>query len=92
MAVKVPIKEGDSAYDALAEAMVCIAGMGHFSDTYILDIRTSVLGEDRVIMRPGDGWWTFDDDWYEGGELELLGYINLKNIDIPRLLTNKEIQ
>lgn len=50
-------------------------------DTLIVDIRTSVLGDDRIIaVFDGCCGYDFDSDWYEGGELELLGITPLCEI------------
>lgn len=56
-------------------------------ETYILHIRTGVLGDDHVICKPcfdtGDVTWYFDTDWYEGGEIDFLGYCALSDLEIP---------
>lgn len=39
----------------------------------IVDIRTGVLDEDRVVAVRTEYGYDFNDDWYEGGDLELLG-------------------
>ena len=50
-------------------------------DTLIVDIRTSVLGDDRIIAEfDVDCGYNFNTDWYEGGELELLGITPLHEI------------
>ena len=53
-----------------------------YFDTLIVDIRTSVLGDDRIIASfDGDYCgYDFDTDWYEGGEVELLGITPLHEI------------
>ena len=74
----------DDAYKALADKMDAIlqeCGMGY--DTYLLHIRTGNIGEENIIFRYGDFGEEYDTDWYEGGELELLGWIRLYDLKIP---------
>ena len=33
----------------------------------------------------GEGEYFFIDDWYEGGDVELLGFVNIEDIDVPAL-------
>lgn len=52
-----------------------------YFDTLIVDIRTSVLGDDRIIAEfDADCGYNFNTDWYEGGDVELLGITPLYEI------------
>jgi len=72
-----------SPYDSVIEAIV--KKTRSFTDTYIVRIKTTVLGEETVLMIPNGIWYDFDTDWYEGGEIELLGFIRLQDVEIPLL-------
>ena len=51
----------------------------------IVDIQTGVLGKDRVLAtRTEDGCYFFKDDWYEGGDVELLGITPIDEIEEPK--------
>ena len=51
----------------------------------IVDIQTGVLGKDRVLAtRTEYGCYFFEDDWYEGGDVELLGITPIDEIDEPK--------
>ena len=51
----------------------------------MVDLWTSNLGFDRVVLTPCYNSWEFDYDWYEGGDVELLGFASLDSIDVPKL-------
>ena len=72
--MKIPIKPNQSAYDALSDVLFNFAEITGWYETFIVDIRTTVLGKDRIVA-DYDGATGYDylDDWYEGGELELIG-------------------
>ncbi len=72
--MKIPIKPGQSAYDALSDVLFNFAEMTGLYETWIVDIKTTILGKDRIVADyNGSTGYDFLDDWYEGGELELLG-------------------
>ena len=61
-------------YDWVLDNLDCL-------DTLIVDIRTSVLGDDRIIAEfDANCGYDFNTDWYEGGDLELLGITPLHEI------------
>ena len=50
----------------------------------IVRIRTSVLGESNEYLDvTSSGDYIFENDWYEGGDVELLGFIDVDDIDVP---------
>lgn len=50
----------------------------------IVDIQTGVLGKDRIIVeRTEYGGYESHDDWYEGGDLEVLGITPIDEIPEP---------
>lgn len=73
------------AYDAVADEVLRQSG-GMYT-TYIIDLWTSNLGGERVLLMPtGDGQdFEFDTDWYEGGDVELLGWAFLDDVFVPRV-------
>ena len=83
MTIKIP--SNASAYDALAGVLREWAFQHNRYNTLIVDIRTTVLGADRIIADTNSyGGYDFLDDWYEGGELELLGITPIDEIDEPK--------
>ena len=51
----------------------------------IVRIRTTVLGESNEYLGINNGEYYWENDWYEGGEVELLGFINVDDITVPCL-------
>ena len=53
----------------------------------IVKIKTTVLGvSNELLLVDGekmDYYW--QNDWYEGGEVELLGFINVDDVEVPNL-------
>ena len=79
--MKIPIKPDQSAYDALSDVLFNFAEITGWYETFIVDIRTTVLGKDRIVADyNGTTGYDFPDDWYEGGELEILGVIPVSKI------------
>lgn len=83
MGVKIAIKDNDP-YNSVAEKVVRLSGNG--MDAFVVRLRTSELGECVTIMVPVDMWYKFDYDWYEGGDVELLGFIRVQDIKLPELI------
>ena len=62
-----------SAYAHLSTALWVWSKWNNKFGDLIVDIKTSVLGEDRIYASyNGLTGYDFDTDWYEGGTLELL--------------------
>lgn len=51
----------------------------------LVRIKTSVLGEDNVLLTSDPDNYYWSTDWYEGGDVELLGFINIDDIPVPTL-------
>ena len=51
----------------------------------IVRIKTTVLGESNEYLGVDDNGYYWNNDWYEGGEVELLGYIDVCDIDVPMM-------
>ena len=51
----------------------------------IVRLKTTVLGESKELLLIDDGEYCFENDWYEGGEVELLGFIDIDDVDVPLL-------
>lgn len=82
--MKIDVSE-KHAYEAVADEVLKQSG-GAYTD-YIIDLWTSNLGRDRVILSPaGNGNdFEFDTDWYEGGEVELIGWSFLDSVTVPEI-------
>ena len=50
----------------------------------IVRIKTTTLGErNELLLIDGDDYcWEYD--WYEGGQVELLGFIDVDKVKVPR--------
>ena len=72
--MKIDLSDSDvSPYDYLSFALSEWAQKHNKYGDLIVDIKTSVLGEDRIIaLYDGLFGYDFETDWYEGGSLELL--------------------
>ena len=49
----------------------------------IVRIKTTILGESNEYLGVDDNGYYFINDWYEGGEVELLGFIDVDDVVIP---------
>ena len=52
--------------------------------TVLVRLWTSVLGYTTTILSYdcNEGEWCWETDWYEGGDIKLIGYILVEDIDI----------
>lgn len=69
-------------YDAVADWIIFHSNP---HTAYAVKIRTTTLGESiELLYDDGPDWtipvWTWENDWYEGGEVELLGWIPIDDI------------
>ena len=51
----------------------------------IARIKTTVLGESNEYLGVVNNDYYWENDWYEGGEVELLGFIDVDKIAVPCL-------
>lgn len=51
----------------------------------IVRIKTTVLGESNELLLIDDFDYIWENDWYEGGEVELLGWIDIDDVEVPLL-------
>ena len=51
----------------------------------IVKIKTTVLGESNELLLVDDFDYVWENDWYEGGEVELLGWIDIDDVAVPLL-------
>ena len=77
------IDVGVDAYKAVSDKMIEL-GCNEW-ESYIVDIWTSNLGGNRIVMHPYEGVLVPDEDWYEGGDVELIGFMPLTNVDVPTM-------
>lgn len=83
--MKITLFKGTSAYDSLAGVLKVWANNHKRYETLIVDIKTSILGEDRIVATTNSyGDFDFLDDWYEGGDLELLGITPIGEVGEPK--------
>ena len=75
-------QQNESAYEALSTALTEWAIKHDKYEILIVDIKTSVLGTDRIVATPNGFDYDFDSDWYEGGDIYLLGIIPISEITI----------
>lgn len=50
----------------------------------VVRIKTTVLGESNELLLIDDNEYYWETDWYEGGQVELLGFIDIDNVKVPR--------
>ena len=74
--------QDESAYEALSTVLTEWAIEHNKYETLIVDIKTIVLGTDRIIAIPNGFDYDFDSDWYEGGDIYLLGIMPISEITI----------
>lgn len=74
--------QNESAYESLSTVLTEWANKHDKYETLIVDIKTTVLGTDRIIAIPNGYDYDFDSDWYEGGYVELLGVMPISEITI----------
>lgn len=79
-----------NAYDAVAQY---IGERFGWHRDYIARIKTSNLGTSNEYLSPF-AWdeedFEFENDWYEGGEVELLGVIAVEDVVVPPLEEGKK--
>lgn len=50
----------------------------------IVRLKTTVLGENNELLLIDDGDYYWENDWYEGGQVELIGFIDVDDVEVPR--------
>lgn len=73
------------AYTAVGNIIEEWAKTNYYGE-FIVHLRTSNLGESNELFlfeKPGKYIW--ESDWYEGGEVELLGFIPVDYVKVPPL-------
>ena len=88
MKIKYDIEKGTGPYDAVVNKIRKLTtdkdGCEHIG-TYIVRIYTTVLGVSNELLlwncETNDYYW--DNDWFEGGEVKLLGFIEMQDVKVP---------
>lgn len=86
--MKIDVEKYGDPYTAVCET---IREMTRDTDGYedmtdrIVRVKTSVLGEDNVYLNVDSDGYYWSTDWYEGGDVELLGFIDLDDVAVPTL-------
>lgn len=75
-------QQNESAYESLSTVLTEWAIEHDKYETLIVDIKTSILGTDRIIAIPNGFDYDFYSDWYEGGEIYLLGIMPISEVTI----------
>ena len=57
----------------------------------IVRIRTTTLGESNELLLIDDGDYCWESDWWEGGDVELLGFIDVDDVKVPLLESEESI-
>lgn len=54
---------------------------------YLVSLWTGVLGHTNQILSYycDAATWVWENDWYKGGEVKLLGYVNIDDIDLNEI-------
>jgi len=84
-AVKITWDERSNAYKATGKYIGERFGYGR---EYVAKIKTSNVGISNEHLSPCDypeEGFIWDNDWYEGGEVELLDVVAIEDIDVPPL-------
>ena len=50
----------------------------------IVRLKTTILGESNELLLVDNGDYYWENDWYEGGKVELLGFIDVDDVHVPR--------
>lgn len=79
--MKIDISKYSNPYDAVTDKIFEIAG---YMTNYIVRVRTTNLGDATVLLyEDSDYDMVYDTDWYEGGDVELLGFIPVEDVVVP---------
>lgn len=84
--MKIDISKKDP-YDAVLDVvreMTKEAGFECMFDR-IVRIKTTVLGVSNELLLVENNDYVWQTDWYEGGEVELLGVIDVDDVEVPPL-------
>lgn len=89
--MKIDIRD-KSPYKAVIDAireLSRINGYEHMADR-IVRIKTTFRGEsNQLLLTDDDYYYIWENDWYDGGEVELLGYVDINEVDVPLLKEEK---
>lgn len=84
--MKIDISE-KNAYQAVIDKVLELANNDY--DDFVVHLKTSVLGKSNELLLSNDfgsgASYTFLNDWYEGGDVELLGFSTISALNIPDL-------
>lgn len=84
--MKITWSEKSTPYEATGKMVEKLAP---YVDNYIVHLKTSILGESNELYVLETSYpefnWIWDSDWYEGGEVELLGIIPVSDVKVPDL-------
>ena len=79
------IDKGDNPYKAVVDVIRELTKEKGYECMFdrIVRIRTTILGESNELLLVDNDDYVFVTDWYEGGEVELLGFINVDDVEVP---------
>lgn len=81
--MKIDISNGRSPYDAVIEE---IYKRTDYLQNLVVRVKTTNLGEQTVLLYKDSDYYhhyMFDTDWYEGGDVELLGFLPIPDVEVP---------
>lgn len=81
------IDKGDNPYRAVIDVIRELTKENGYECMFdrIVRIRTTILGESNELLLVDNDDYVFETDWYEGGEVELLGFINVDDVEVPSI-------
>ena len=84
--MKITWNENESnAYDAVGNIIETWARNNYCTD-FIVFLWTSSLGyKNELFLLEDSNSFEWKSDWYEGGDVELLGFIPINYVEVPRL-------
>ena len=81
------IDKGNNPYKAVIDVIRELTKENGYECMFdrIVRIRTTILGESNELLLVDHDDYVFENDWYEGGEVELLGFIDVDDVEVPSI-------
>ena len=76
-----------SPYEAVIDKIHELTGNSMFE--YLVRLKTTILGESNELLMIDKDEHCWEHDWYEGGEVELLGFIDIEEINVPKMFESE---
>ena len=79
--MKIIPKDWENEYDAVINVIDDWCSHNHYT-SFVVRLKNNGV-EENVYLDCCDAVLGFDYDWYEGGEVELLGFMPIEDVEIP---------